>query len=57
MPVPTLRFRVSAKCYETYENTSAYLSFNSLHVPTMLPTELSPSCENQMIENLGIPRH
>lgn len=51
MLVPTLRFRVSARCYKTYEDVSHYPSFNSSNAPTILPTELSPSCTKPTAEN------
>jgi hypothetical protein len=44
MLVPTLHMRISAKCYETYELVSPFPSYNSIHVPTILPRELSPVC-------------
>ncbi|SCC95792.1 hypothetical protein THIX_90567 [Thiomonas sp. X19] len=41
---PKLRFRVSARCYQTVELFQYFPSFNSLTPPRIQPTELSPAC-------------
>ena len=42
--VPTLRLRVSAPCYEPWDEVGVFPSFNSSHPPTRLPTALTRSC-------------
>jgi len=42
--VPKLRLRVSAACYDSYEVVDYFPAFNSIRPPTLLPTELSPTC-------------
>lgn len=45
--VPTLRIRVSATCYDTFERVGVFPSFNSIHPPTIAAAELSPRCAKQ----------